>query len=60
MKWEVEFHKDFDSEFEALPEDVRQELLAHARLLEQFGPHLGRSRVETLRWIRSKVRATQT
>jgi hypothetical protein len=23
LSWEVEFHKDFDPEFEALPEDVQ-------------------------------------
>ena len=49
MKWEVEFHKDFDPEFDALPEEVRTELLAHTRLLEQFGPQLGRPRVDTLK-----------
>ncbi|SPF45785.1 hypothetical protein SBA4_3420005 [Candidatus Sulfopaludibacter sp. SbA4] len=26
MKWEVEFHKDFDPEFDALPDDVQNEL----------------------------------
>jgi hypothetical protein len=30
VKWEVDFHKDFDLEFEALPDDVQSELLAHA------------------------------
>ena len=48
MKWEVEFHKDFDPEFDALPDDVQNELRAHALLLEQFGPQLGRPRVDTL------------
>jgi hypothetical protein len=23
LKWKVEFHKDFDPEFDALPDDVR-------------------------------------
>ena len=32
----------------ALPEDVRTEILAHARLLQQFGPKWGRPRVDTL------------
>ena len=49
MKWEVEFHKDFDPEFDALPIDVQNELRAHALLLEQFGPQLGRPRVDTLK-----------
>ena len=48
VKWEVEFHKDFDPEFDALPDDVQNELLAHALLLERFGPQLGRPRVDTL------------
>ena len=52
MKWEVEFHKDFDPEFDALPDDVQNELRAHALLLEQFGPQLGRPRVDTLKGSR--------
>jgi len=49
VKWEVEFHRDFDPEFDALPDDVQNELRAHALLLEQFGPQLGRPRVDTLK-----------
>lgn len=52
MKWEVEFHKDFDPEFDDLPEDVQDEIRAHAFLLERFGPQLGRPRVDTLRGSR--------
>ena len=52
VKWEVEFHKDFDPEFDALPEEVQDEPRAHAVLLEQFGPQLGRPRVETLKGSR--------
>jgi hypothetical protein len=52
VQWEVEFHKDFDSEFEALPDSVQNELLAHALLLERFGPQLGRPRVDTLKGSR--------
>ncbi len=52
MTWEVEFHEDFDSEFEALPGDVQTELRAHALLLEHFGPQLGRPRVDTLKGSR--------
>jgi hypothetical protein len=48
VKWEVRFHDEFDPEFDALPEDVQDQMLAHAKLLEQFGPHLGRPRVDTL------------
>jgi len=48
MSWDVQFYDAFDVEFEDLPEAVRDELLAHARLLEKFGPQLGRPRVDTL------------
>jgi hypothetical protein len=48
MRWRVLFHAAFDLEFEALPAAVQDELLAHARLLEQFGPNLGRPRADTL------------
>ena len=52
MKWAVSFHDEFDSEFDALSEAVQDEMLAHARLLEQFGPQLGRPRVDTLKGSR--------
>ena len=48
MKWEVSFHEEFDPEFDALPGAVQDEMLAHAKLLEQFGPQLGRPRADTL------------
>ena len=48
MRWSVLFHVAFDLEFDALPEAVQDELLAHARLLEKFGPTLGRPRADTL------------
>ena len=48
MAWSVAFHDAFEVEFDALPEVVRLEMLAHAKLLEAFGPTLGRPRVDTL------------
>jgi hypothetical protein len=48
VKWAVSFHDEFNAEFDALSEAVQDEMLAHARLLEQFGPQLGRPRVDTL------------
>lgn len=48
MTWDVEFHEDFDAEFNALPEDVQDELLAHAGMLQAFGPGLGRPWADTL------------
>jgi hypothetical protein len=46
--WDVEFHSDFDPEYDALDEAVQDELLAQMKLLETFGPQLGRPRVDTL------------
>ena len=49
MRWTVEFEEAFESEFDELPEAVQDEMLAHARLLETFGPQLGRPRVDTMK-----------
>jgi len=48
MTWIVIFHRDFEAEFDEFSNAVQDEILAHAQLLEQFGPHLGRPRVDTL------------
>jgi hypothetical protein len=48
MSWVVRFHEKFDPEFDGLPEAVQDELLAQSKLLEHFGPILGRPRVDTL------------
>lgn len=37
-KWQVSFHDAFDPEFDALPEDVQDELLAVAAALQELGP----------------------
>jgi len=52
--WEVILHGEFDPEFDALPDDVQDELLAHAKLLQQFGPQLGRPRADTLNGSRHR------
>lgn len=49
MVWEVFFHDAFEPEFEGFPEGLQDELLAHAKLLAEFGPHLGRPTVDTLK-----------
>lgn len=54
MTWTVTFHEDFDREFENLPEAVQDGLLAHAGLLKEFGPGLGRPRVDTLNGSRHR------
>lgn len=52
MTWTVEIGDEFEPEFDALHEDVRMEILALTRLLQQFGPRLGRPRVDTLKGSR--------
>ena len=49
MTWTVLFHDAFDAEFRDLKEDLQDELLAHARLLAEFGLNLGRPTVDTLK-----------
>ena len=49
MSWNVLFHDDFHAEFQALVRAPQDELLAHARLLQEFDPHLGRPTVDTLK-----------
>jgi hypothetical protein len=48
MVWTVRFYDVFEEEFQGLAEEVQEELLACARLLQEYGPHLGRPRVDTL------------
>ena len=49
MSWTVLFHDAFDAEFQALDADLQDELLAHAKLLAEFGPNLGRPTVDGLK-----------
>ncbi len=48
MVWLIEFHPEFDAEMQVLSRAVRIELLAHAKLLAEFGPSLGRPHADTL------------
>jgi hypothetical protein len=50
--WIVEIGEEFEPEFFLMHEDVRGEILALSRLLQQFGPQLGRPRVDTLKGSR--------
>jgi len=47
-KWTVEFHDEFEPEFDELPETVQDEIYAHAELLAAFGPELSRPHADTL------------
>ncbi len=49
MNWKVIFHEEFLPEFSELPEEVQDKLIAHARLLEQYGATLSRPYVDTLK-----------
>ena len=49
MSWIVEIGDEFKPEFFELHEDVRTEILALTVLLQQFGPRLGRPRIDTLK-----------
>jgi hypothetical protein len=52
MAWTVRLAVEFVAELRDLRESVQEELLAHARLLAQFGPQVGRPRVDTLKGSR--------
>jgi hypothetical protein len=43
---------EFEPEFDALHPDVQTEILALSLVLEEFGPQLGRPRVDTLKGSR--------
>ena len=49
MNWQVVFRDQFEPEFAALVAAVQDELLAHAVLLRDYGPGLGRPTVDTLK-----------
>ena len=49
MSWNVSFCDEFDAEFQLMVEGLQDELLAHALLLREFGPNLGRPSVDTLK-----------
>lgn len=49
MAWTVIFDEEFADWFEAAEEGLQDEILAYARLLQEFGPNLGRPHVDTLK-----------
>jgi hypothetical protein len=49
MPWAVEFHDEFEPEFQALEPAVQDALLAVAKLLADYGPQLGRPYADTLK-----------
>lgn len=49
MPWTVLLHDDFADELAVFDEKLQDELFAHAKLLAEFGPNLGRPTVDTLK-----------
>ena len=49
MEWDVEFHDEFEGEFDALSEAAQDAILAAVKLLAMEGPRLGRPRADTLK-----------
>jgi len=54
MSWTVVFHDAFEDEFLEMGEPLQNELLAHAQLLQTYGPALGRPFVDTLKGSRHR------
>jgi len=52
VSWTVEIGDELAPEFDRLHEDVQTEILALSRLLQRFGPQLGRPCVDTLKGSR--------
>jgi hypothetical protein len=52
MNWTVLLHNAFEAEFQLLPQALQDELLAHASLLQEYGPQLGRPTVDGLKGSR--------
>ena len=48
MEWDVLFDDDFSTWLAGLDADLRNDIIAHANLLREHGPHLGRPHVDTL------------
>ena len=58
--WEVFLHDTFVKELEELDESLQDELFAHAKLLANYGPHLGRPTVDTLKGSSNLQKLNQT
>lgn len=54
MSWVVGIHPALDEELQNLTDAVQEKLYASAAVIEQFGPTLGRPRVDTLNGSRHR------
>jgi hypothetical protein len=52
VNWDILFDDDFAAEMQAYDQGLLDELLAHALLLREFGPNLGRPTVDGLKGSR--------
>ena len=48
MSWTIEFHEDFDREFQEFDDRMQDEILAKLIVLEKEGPNLGQPHADTL------------
>ena len=49
MTWAILFYDKFALELENFPKNVQKRMLAKVKVLEEFGPELGRPHVDTLK-----------
>jgi hypothetical protein len=49
MAWAVLFASEFQAEFDAMPDEARDALIATMRILREFGPNARRPHVDTLK-----------
>jgi hypothetical protein len=49
LNWTVLLHEDFEQELYNHDEALQDEFLAHANLLQEFRPNLGRPTVDTMK-----------
>ena len=54
VTWTVDFHPDYADELPGLPPAAAEEIIAAVKLLQQFGPTLGRPNADTLSGSRMK------
>ena len=54
MSWVVGFHRALDEDLQNLTDAVQEKLYASARVIERFGPRLGRPRADTLNGSRHR------
>ena len=51
MSWAIDFHDDYSSEFDELPQAVQIELYSLLELLADEGPELSRPHADTLKGL---------